>query len=71
MVRCVLAFFCFEKSARELVTQRLRDAHGEDWWITQVPEKIRQKIDARKSQEQRTSGSWFADLEKSRNVIAQ
>ena len=109
MSRMYVAFFCFENSAREFISQKLRDAHGDAWWTTQVPEKIRQKVDARKAQEAKNkwhqprsrseinyvdfgdmpgiilnnwddfsdlfdSQDWvksrFADLEKSRNVIA-
>lgn len=109
MSRMYVAFFCFENSAREFIAQKLRDAHGDGWWTNQVPEKIRQKVDARKAQEQKNkwhqprsrtdinyvdfgdmpgiilnnwddftdlfdSQDWvksrFADLEKSRNVIA-
>jgi hypothetical protein len=109
MARMFVAFFCFENSARELISQRLRDKHGAAWWTSHVPESIRQKVEARKAQEQKNkwhqprgrhdvnyidfgdmpgiilknwadfedlfdSQDWvksrFADLEKSRNVIA-
>ena len=38
---------------RELVSQKLRDAHGDTWWDTKVPPAIRKKVEDRKKQEQR------------------
>lgn len=56
MSRIYVAFFCFENSARELVSQRLRDAHGETWWDTRVPPNIRSKVENRKRAE--TRNKW-------------
>ena len=56
MSRIYVAFFCFENSARELVSQRLRDAYGENWWDTRVPAKIREKVKNRRSEE--TRNKW-------------
>lgn len=109
MSRLFVAFLCFENSAREFIAQRLRDAHGANWWATRVPPPLRSKVENRKRQEQRNKwhqprgrhninytdfgdmpgiilNNWddfvdlfdtqewvksrFADLEKSRNVIA-
>ena len=53
MARLYVAFFCFENSVRELVSQKLRDAHGDTWWDTKVPPAIRKKVEDRKKQEQR------------------
>jgi hypothetical protein len=53
MSRLYVAFFCFENSAREFIGQRLRDAHGENWWATRVPQALRNKVENRKEQEQR------------------
>lgn len=108
MARLYVAFFCFENSVRELVAQKLRDSHGDAWWM-RVPQNIRKKVDDRKALEEKSkwhqprsrseinytdfgdmpgiivnnwvdfqdlfdSQEWvksrFADLEKSRNVIA-
>ncbi len=27
-----LAFFCLENSARELISERMSERHGADWW---------------------------------------
>ena len=53
MSRMYVAFFCFENSVRELVAQKLRDSHGDNWWDTKVPQSIRTKVEARKKQEQK------------------
>lgn len=53
MARLYVAFFCFENSVRELVAQKLRDAHGDDWWDECVPPGIRNTVDNRKQQEQK------------------
>jgi len=34
-------FYCLEKSIRKLVAETLATGHGENWWETCVPEKIR------------------------------
>lgn len=51
MSRLYVAFFCFENSVRELVAQKLRDAHGDNWWDAHVPPNIKSKVDNRKAQE--------------------
>lgn len=51
MARLYVAFFCFENSVRELVAQKLRDAHGDTWWDTNVPPVIRSKVENRKKEE--------------------
>jgi hypothetical protein len=53
MARLYVAFFCFENSVRELVGQKLRDSHGENWWVSKIPSQIRNKVETRKKQEQK------------------
>lgn len=53
MSRLYVAFFCFENSAREFISQRMRDAHGATWWDTKVPANIKSKVDNRKKDEAR------------------
>ena len=53
MSRLYVAFFCFENSVRELVAQKLRDSHGDGWWEACVPGKLKDKVEARKKQEER------------------
>lgn len=46
-----LAFFCIENSVREVVSDRLAENHGVDWWSTCVSRPIRDRVDARRQQE--------------------
>jgi Swt1-like HEPN len=53
MARLYVAFFCFENSVRELVAQKLRDAYADTWWDTRVPPTIKNKVENRKTEEQK------------------
>jgi hypothetical protein len=39
-----LAFYCLENSVRELVSDRMVDVHGVDWWDSRVATSIRDKV---------------------------
>ncbi|MDF0497729.1 Swt1 family HEPN domain-containing protein [Bradyrhizobium yuanmingense] len=42
MARHYVIFYCLENSIRDLVTERLRELHGEDWWEKAVvPQTVR------------------------------
>jgi hypothetical protein len=41
MARHYAIFYCLENSIRELVTARLRELHGENWWDASVPQFVR------------------------------
>jgi hypothetical protein len=45
------AFFCLENSVRELITERLLERKGPDWWNTAVPAKIRTAVEKLKEKE--------------------
>ena len=45
------AFFCFENSVRELVSSRLKERYGSDWWSKCAPQKIKQKVENRRNKE--------------------
>ncbi|GLR92691.1 hypothetical protein IVB40_34965 [Bradyrhizobium sp. 40] len=45
-------FFCVENSCRELVTERLLERHGIDWWETCVPTKIKTAVQSLKEAEE-------------------
>jgi HEPN superfamily Swt1-like protein len=66
MSRLYVAFFCFENSAREFISQRMRDAHGDTWWDTTVPANIKSKVANRREEESRNL--WHAP--RSRENIA-
>jgi hypothetical protein len=65
MSRLYVAFFCFENSVRELVSQKLRDAYGDNWWDTRIPANIKSKVENRKKQEEKNK--WHQP--RSRNNI--
>lgn len=51
MASVFTVFFCLENSVRELITDRLRERHGIDWWETCVPTKIRTSVESLKKSE--------------------
>lgn len=46
-----LAFFCLENSVRELVTERLSESHGGDWWDKHASQGIKDKVTRRREEE--------------------
>jgi hypothetical protein len=46
-----LAFHCFENAARELITERLSEAHGSEWWTQCASRPLREKVSSRQQQE--------------------
>lgn len=47
-----LAFFCLENSARELISDRMSERHGTDWWAG-VSRSIQEKVEKRQEKEGR------------------
>jgi hypothetical protein len=45
------AFFCLENAVRDLITERLLDRKGVDWWNTAVPTKIKTAVERLKEKE--------------------
>lgn len=41
MSRLYALVFCFENSVRALITERLSERHGTDWWNTKIARKVR------------------------------
>ena len=48
-----VAFFCLENSVRELITDRLAERHGIDWWEQCVSIKIRGAVQKLKKKEEK------------------
>lgn len=46
-----LAFYCLENSVRELVVERLQERRGLDWWVTSVPQQIKDRVARRRDLE--------------------
>lgn len=51
MSRYYAIFYCIERETRDLVRDRLSDAHGVDWWNLTVPEGIRNEVASRMKRE--------------------
>ena len=47
-----VAFFCLENAVRELITDRLVERHGIDWWDTCVPVKIKTAVEKLKQKDE-------------------
>jgi hypothetical protein len=72
-----LAFFCLENSVREVVSDRLAEYHGVDWWNSCVSRPIRDRVDTRRQQEgvkrwhikRGESEIFYTDFGDLRNII--
>ncbi len=53
MASIYVVFFCLENSVRELITDRLAERHGVDWWDLKVPKKIRDAVNKLKAKEEK------------------
>lgn len=51
MASVYVLFFCLENAVRELITERLSERHGIDWWETCVPAKIKESVKKLKEKE--------------------
>lgn len=52
MASVYIVFFCIENSVRELITDRLAERKGVDWWATCVPKKIKDSVQSLKEKEE-------------------
>lgn len=57
MSRLYALIYCFENSVRRLVSQRLFEQHGADWWANKVPKKIQDFAASRQKDAQ--DNSWL------------
>ena len=53
MASVYVVFFCMENSVRELITDRLAERKGLDWWEVSVPIKIKNSVESLKDKEER------------------
>lgn len=58
MAAVYTAIAAFENAAREFIEKRLLEQVGPEWWVKCVPEKRRQKAEARRDEENRIR--WHA-----------
>lgn len=54
MARHYEIFYCLETSIRQLITDRLKEEHGTDWWTVCVPEQIRKNAEDNRRRESET-----------------
>ena len=47
-------FYCLENSIRELISERLTDEYGENWWDTNVPDFVKNNAKRNKDKEDST-----------------
>jgi len=52
MASIYVAFFCLENAVRELISERLLERRGPDWWNLCVPVKIRTAVERLKEKEE-------------------
>src|SRR5690349_13002892 len=55
MTRLYALLYCFENSVRQLVSERLEEAFGANWWSEKVPTKIRSLAESRRSSDQKNN----------------
>lgn len=44
-------FYCLENSIREIISDRLEEQHGTEWWTIAVPQSVRKNADANRRKE--------------------
>ena len=57
MSRIYAMMYCFENAVRELITKRLTEKHGANWWSTKVPASVKSKAESRKTEAK--DNSWL------------
>jgi hypothetical protein len=54
MARHYEIFYCLETSIRQLISDRLREEIGTEWWVQAVPEQIRKNAEENRRRESET-----------------
>jgi hypothetical protein len=62
MARLYALVYCFENAVRSLITERLEENHGATWWLTKVPQKVREFAESR--QKDSAENSWLEGQKK-------
>lgn len=57
MSRLYALIYCFENSVRSLLSERLQEKNGTDWWDKKVTKKVREKAESR--QQEAEANSWL------------
>ncbi len=53
MASVYIVFFCLENAVRELITDRLAERYGIDWWEDRVPNRIKDAVSKLKAKEEK------------------
>lgn len=51
MARNYVIFYCLENTIREMITSRLEEEYGPEWWDGHVPDKVRSNAETNKKKE--------------------
>lgn len=62
MARVYSLLYCFENSVRALITERLRERHGDQWWTQKSPQKVQEFAAGRQKDAQ--ENSWLEGYSK-------
>lgn len=62
MARLYSLIYCFENSVRTLISQRLEEQYGVNWWTQKVPSKIQTHATTRQKNDQ--ANSWLESQSK-------
>jgi hypothetical protein len=61
MADLYVLYYCFENSVRRLISGRLREKHGTDWWENKVPKGVRDAVSEKQQKEKDTPVSIRSD----------
>ena len=55
MARFYIYYYAFENSLRKMISDRLEDLYGLDWWEQKAPERVKQNVEETRIREMETS----------------
>jgi len=61
MADLYVLYYCFENSVRRLISGRLSEKHGKDWWQNRVPKGVRDAVLEKQTKEKDTPVSIRSD----------
>jgi hypothetical protein len=61
MADLYVLYYCFENSVRRLISGRLREKHGADWWETKIPKGVKDAVAEKQQKERDTPVSIRSD----------
>jgi len=61
MAELYVLYYCFENSVRRLISGRLKEKHGSDWWQSKIPKGVRDAVQEKQIKEKDTPVSIRSD----------